>query len=208
MIKTGREENLPKIDPNDESTRPTGETFLSPLWRRTTRSAPAQGAARPTRSCSTRTDKGWMLANIDYSIVGSKDVQILECKTAGEFGSRLVAGWATGVRAGTGPAPTGCHRPAGGGCVRAAARPEDRDPSVERDEEVIARLIELERRFWEYVITDTPPPADGSDSSGKALQALYPYDRGDTLDLSEDEDFSKPLLIWFRCGPNRVAQGT
>ena len=62
---------------------------------------------------------------------------------------------------------------------------------VERDDEVITRLIELERRFWQHVITDTPPPADGSDSSGKALQALYPYDRGNTLDLSEDRDYSE-----------------
>jgi len=35
-----------------------------------------------------------MLANIDREVVGSPDVQILECKTAGEFGSRL---WRDGV---------------------------------------------------------------------------------------------------------------
>jgi predicted phage-related endonuclease len=45
---------------------------------------------------------------------------------------------------------------------------------IERDDELIARLIELERRFWHYVETDTPPPADGSESSGKALKYLYP----------------------------------
>lgn len=31
-----------------------------------------------------------MLANLDREVVGSPNVQILECKTAGEFGSRLV----------------------------------------------------------------------------------------------------------------------
>src|SRR6185312_509120 len=36
----------------------------------------------------------FMLANLDREIVGSPDVQILECKTAGEFGSRL---WKDGV---------------------------------------------------------------------------------------------------------------
>ncbi|WP_410901372.1 lambda-exonuclease family protein, partial [Pseudoalteromonas sp. SIMBA_162] len=36
----------------------------------------------------------WMLANIDREIVGVPDVQILECKTAGEHGSRL---WRDGV---------------------------------------------------------------------------------------------------------------
>jgi len=35
-----------------------------------------------------------MLANLDYSVVADDDVQILECKTAGEFGSRL---WKEGV---------------------------------------------------------------------------------------------------------------
>src|SRR5690606_25865683 len=36
----------------------------------------------------------FMLANIDREILGATDVQILECKTAGEFGSRL---WRDGV---------------------------------------------------------------------------------------------------------------
>ncbi len=39
-------------------------------------------------------DKPWMLANIDREVVGASGVQILECKTAGEFGSRL---WKDGV---------------------------------------------------------------------------------------------------------------
>ena len=36
----------------------------------------------------------FMLANIDREVVGCPDVQILECKTAGEWGSRL---WRDGV---------------------------------------------------------------------------------------------------------------
>ena len=36
----------------------------------------------------------FMLANIDREVVGDPEVQILECKTAGEFGSRL---WRDGV---------------------------------------------------------------------------------------------------------------
>jgi hypothetical protein len=35
-----------------------------------------------------------MLANLDYSVVGSDEVQILECKTAGEYGAKL---WRDGV---------------------------------------------------------------------------------------------------------------
>lgn len=39
-------------------------------------------------------DKAFMLANLDYTVVGSDDVQILECKTVGEYGAKL---WRDGV---------------------------------------------------------------------------------------------------------------
>jgi predicted phage-related endonuclease len=57
---------------------------------------------------------------------------------------------------------------------------------IERDDALIARLIELEAKFWDYVVRDIPPPADGSESAAMALQALYPYDNFEVLDLSED----------------------
>lgn len=192
MIKTGREENLPKIDPNDETHPTYWGNILEPIV-----------AAHYTKRTGFKVrktnailqhpdaDKAWMLANIDYSIVGSSDVQILECKTAGEFGSRL---WRDGppeyvqVQVQHQLAVTG--RQAADVCVLLHGQKIEIH-RVERDDEVITRLIDLERRFWQYVITDTPPPADGSESSGKALQALYPYDRGDTLDLSEDREFSE-----------------
>jgi putative phage-type endonuclease len=190
MIKTGREENLPKIDPNDESHPTYWGNILEPIV-----------AAHYTKHTGLKVrktnailqhpdeDKGWMLANIDYSIVGSKDVQILECKTAGEFGSRL---WRDGppeyvqVQVQHQLAVTGRH--AADVCVLLHGQKIEIH-RIERDEEVIVRLIELERRFWDYVMTDTPPPADGSDSAGKALQALYPFDGGETLDLSEEPAF-------------------
>lgn len=61
---------------------------------------------------------------------------------------------------------------------------------IHRDETLIARLIELEAAFWHYVQTDTPPPADGSDSAAKALQALYPHDDNSELDFSHDSRMS------------------
>jgi putative phage-type endonuclease len=191
MIKTGREENLPKIDPNDESHPTYWGNILEPIV-----------AAHYTKHTGLKVrktnailqhpdaDKAWMLANIDYSIVGSKDVQILECKTAGEFGSRL---WREGppeyvqVQVQHQLAVTG--RQVVDVCVLLHGQKIEIH-RVERDDEVIARLIELERRFWEYVITETPPPADGSESAGKALQALYPFDRGQTLDLTDEGDFT------------------
>ncbi len=115
-----------------------------------------------------------MLANLDYTVVGADDVQILECKTAGEFGSRL---WRDGV-----PEYVQCqvhHQLAVTGkttadvCVLVCGQ-EISIRRIERDDALIARLIELERKFWSYVESDTPPPADGSDSAAMALQCLYP----------------------------------
>ena len=45
---------------------------------------------------------------------------------------------------------------------------------VERDEELIAMLIELERNFWEHVQDMTPPALDGSDASAKFLADRFP----------------------------------
>ena len=45
---------------------------------------------------------------------------------------------------------------------------------VERDEELISMLIELESAFWAYVQEGTPPPLDGSDASAKFLSVQFP----------------------------------
>ena len=45
---------------------------------------------------------------------------------------------------------------------------------VERDEELISMLIELETDFWNHVQDCTPPPLDGSDASAKFLAQRFP----------------------------------
>ena len=45
---------------------------------------------------------------------------------------------------------------------------------IERDEELISMLIELESDFWDHVQNMTPPPLDGSDASAKFLSARFP----------------------------------
>lgn len=96
-------------------------------------------------------DKYFMLANLDYSVVGSDEVQILECKTAGEHGSRL---WRDGV-----PLYVLCqvqHQLAVTGkkaahiCVLICGH-ETRIYKVIRSETVIKHIIEAERYFWECV---------------------------------------------------------
>ena len=48
---------------------------------------------------------------------------------------------------------------------------------VERDEELISMLIELEAAFWNHVQDGTPPPLDGSDASAKFLAERFPMSK-------------------------------
>lgn len=183
LIKTGRDAELPQIDPSDDSHPTYWGTLLEPFvaeyyTRHTGR------RVRRVNAVLQHPEHAWMLANIDREVVGAPDVQILECKTSGGFGVRL---WKDGVpeyvqvQVQHQLAVTG--RQAADVCVVLGGQ-EARIHRIERDDELIAHLIELERRFWQYVETDTPPPADGSDSAAQALQALYPRDRGLSIDLS------------------------
>jgi len=198
MIKTGRDQELPKPNPDDMASPMYWGNVLEPIV--------AEHYSRKTGNKVRRInavlqhpdpDKAWMLANLDYTVVGSDEVQILECKTAGEFGSR---NWRDGV-----PDYIQCQvqhqlavtgKQAADVCVLLCGQ-DLQVFHIKRDEEVINRLIELEREFWHYVETDTQPPSDGSDSAGRALQALYPLDAGTVLDLSENEslcgDFNEML---------------
>ncbi|NBH78847.1 hypothetical protein D3Z52_11815 [Clostridiaceae bacterium] len=45
---------------------------------------------------------------------------------------------------------------------------------IERDEELISMLIELEADFWDHVKSLTPPPLDGSSASAKFLAERFP----------------------------------
>lgn len=192
MIKTGRDTNFPTVDPNDDS---------SPMfWGNVLESIVAKHYSSRTGNKVRRVnavlqhpdaDKPWMLANLDYAVSGSNEVQVLECKTAGEWGAKL---WKNGV-----PEYVQCqvqHQLAVTGKQAAdvavlicGQRLEIF--RIERDEELIERLITLERQFWEYVVTDTPPPVDGSDSSAKSLGYLYPQDQGETIDLKEDAQMNE-----------------
>lgn len=191
MVKTGRDAGLPKIDPKDETSPMYWGSLLEPIV-----------AAHYTRRSGNRVrrinavlqhpdpDRAWMLANLDYTVVGAADVQILECKTAGEFGARL---WKDGVpeyvQLQVQHQLAVTNKAAADVCVLVCGQ-EIRIHRIERDDVLITRLIELERKFWSYVETDTPPPADGSDSAAMALQCLYPRDSGSALDLTDDREMS------------------
>lgn len=188
LEKTGRDEGLAKPDPLDTTQPIYWGTLLEPMVV----AAYTQQTGRRVRKVHAvlqHPEHPFMLANLDREVVGDAEVQILECKTAGEFGARL---WKDGVPeyvqlqvqhqlAVTGKIAAdvavllcgqklGVHR-------------------IQRDDELIARLVTLEARFWDYVIRDQPPPADGSASSDQALRALYPGS-GATVDFSSDATLS------------------
>ncbi len=191
LEKTGRDGNLPKSDPQDEESPAYWGNLLEPIV-----------AAHYTKRTGNRVrrinavlqhpdpDKAWMLANIDREVTGASEVQILECKTAGINGARL---WKEGVPeyvqlqvqhqlAVTGKAAADVAVLLGGQHLEIHC--------IERDEALIARLVQLEKQFWDYVETDTPPPADGSESAELALRCLYPEDQGQTVDFTQDRTLS------------------
>lgn len=65
---------------------------------------------------------------------------------------------------------------------------------IARDEELIALLIELEKRFWHHVETQTPPPIDGSEASSELLNRLYPQSNKVKIDLPDE---AMPLITQF-----------
>ena len=206
MEKTGRDGSLPKLDPHDEESPAYWGNILEPIV-----------AAHYSKRSGNRVrrinavlqhpdaDLSWMLANIDREVVGATDVQILECKTAGINGARL---WKEGVPeyvhlqvmhqlAVTGKQAADVAVLLGGQHLEIHR--------IERDEKMIAQMIQLERKFWEYVVTDTPPPADGSDSAELALRCLYPSDNGQTLDFSADPALSV-AYVELKSLRQRIAQ--
>jgi len=185
LEKTGRDADLPKVDPKDETSPMYWGTLLEPIV-----------AAHYTRRTGHRVRRinavlqhpqvPWMLANIDREVVGAPDVQILECKTAGYHGAQL---WEVGVpeyvqlQVQHQLAVTG--KQAADVAVLVCGQ-ELRIHRIERDEALITQLIELEGRFWRHVETDTAPAADGSESSALALKALWPHDSGQVVDFRGD----------------------
>lgn len=57
---------------------------------------------------------------------------------------------------------------------------------IERDEEIISALIQLEKDFWDCVETDTPPQIDGSEASAKFLADKFAESKKSQIELPEN----------------------
>ena len=196
MIKTGR------MASNIDASSNNGIDGYSPLyWGNTLEPMVAKYYQEYTGNKVRRVnavlqhpdpDKAFMLANLDYAITGNDEVQILECKTTGEHGAKL---WKHGV-----PLYVTCqvqHQLAVTGkqaahiCVLLCGH-EAKIYKVERDERLIASIIEHERLFWQYVQTDTPPTPDHSESAARALKQLYPKPEPNSkIDFKDDAGANK-----------------
>lgn len=116
----------------------------------------------------------FMLANVDRLIVGRKEG--LECKTASEYlkeewkGDEVPAQYLIQCQhymAVTGYEAWWIAVLIGGNKFIYK--------KIERDEEIIDYLIQLESDFWNnHVLKEEPPIFDGSDASSELLKALYP----------------------------------
>jgi len=135
-------------------------------------------------------DYPWMLANVDRLIIGEKVG--LECKTASEYlkkeweGEEIPTSYLIQCQhymAVTGYEAWWIAVLIGGNKFIYK--------KIERDEEVIQYLIDIEKDFWQnHVEKLAPPMFDGSDASTNLLKQMYPegYD-GSEVDLpSEAQD--------------------
>lgn len=189
LNKVGRDAELPKPDPNDTGAATYWGALLEPIVA----AAYTQQTGRRVRRVNAvlrHPTVPFMLANLDREVVGEPDVQILECKTAGDFGARH---WQDGppeyvvLQVQHQLAVTG-KQAADVAVLLCGQRLEVH--RIERDDSLIGQLIALEAEFWRYVETDTPPPGDGSESADRALRCLYPRDSGGTVDFSDDRELS------------------
>lgn len=127
------------------------------------------------------------LANIDRAVVGEK--AFLECKVTNSFSKKL---WKkevpmhyqiqmTHYMAVTGA--THCY-------VAALIGNEDLViHKIYRDEELINKVMNLEKRFWdECVLGESLPNPDGSDDYSNMLQGIYKDSKKEELILFEKDD--------------------
>ena len=95
LEKTGRDTGLTKTDPQDEKSPAYWGNVLEPIvaWHYSKRTGNKVRRINAVLQ-HPNPELPWMLANIDREVIGTEDVQILECKTAGINGAGL---WREGV---------------------------------------------------------------------------------------------------------------
>lgn len=127
----------------------------------------------------------FMLANIDGLVVTESDTFIFEAKTANGF---LTDEWENGV-------PYSYQLQiqhymsvtelSGAFVAVLIGGNKFKYYWLERDDDLIEMIIQLEQEFWHYVETNTPPPIDGSEAAKTYINALFPRATTNTLTLND-----------------------
>lgn len=133
-------------------------------------------AVRPLRSMLQHPSYPWMLADLDGLVEDSnRGVGILEIKTSSAFKS---ADWEDGKVPDQYMLQVQHYMEVCGldFAIIAVLIGGNRLQwtQIEKDRELVEQLVELERRFWQHVLSKTPPPVDGSTACTEMLAKRYP----------------------------------
>ncbi|GAA0106526.1 YqaJ viral recombinase family protein [Paraclostridium sordellii] len=127
------------------------------------------------------------LANIDRAVVGEK--AFLECKVTNSFSKKL---WKKEVPMHYQIQMTHYMAITGATHCYVAALIGNEDLVIHkmyRDEELISKVMNLEKRFWdECVLGESLPNPDGSDDYSNMLQGIYKDSKKEELILFEKDD--------------------
>lgn len=67
---------------------------------------------------------------------------------------------------------------------------------IERDEDEIKALMDAEKEFWKYVETKEAPPADGTESTGNTISAIFKESSEDSANLiAYESDLQQYMAI-------------
>lgn len=143
----------------------------------------------PVRRCNAimqHDTHDWMLANVDRLLVGVTEG--LECKVTNSYAKQDWEGDKIPIHY-----EIQCHHymaVTGYTAWWIAALVGNEAvviKKIERDEDTINRLIEIEKHFWEnYVLAKQMPAPDGSEDAKEIILQLYPdSEPGSVIDLSE-----------------------
>lgn len=138
----------------------------------------------------------FMLANLDREIIcPERGIGVLECKTAGEYmkeewtADKIPDSYYLQVQhylAVTGYSFAYIAVLIGGNKFVIK--------EIERDEEVISMLIQMESDFWNnHVLPKIPPAIDNHDSTTQSLHEMYAETNGNSIEISLN------CLEWLEC---------
>jgi putative phage-type endonuclease len=147
----------------------------------------------PNRGTLQNVERPWQLANLDRE---TADGGILECKTTSAWNAD---DWQDDipprvwVQVEHQLAVTGLSHAYVAGLIGGQKFRVER---VERDEEFIGHLNELEAQFWQQVLDQRPPEFDGLEQTRQLIERLYKARPGSSVEVSPIDYFPLRDAYW------------